>query len=103
MYYSQSIEEYNLCIFKLFIERTIEGYKGYIDEIASIVFEAKEYSQTKRSIFDLNKESYPLIIYLSKNGSELLNKIDPYKIQPDEYVELLDIFNAQYSNSMLLC
>jgi len=96
MYYSQSIEEYNISIFKLFIQRTLEGFNGYQKEISDVISEAKALLKGDRTIYDIDKESYSLVVFLKNNDVDgLLKNIDPKNIKNTEYQSLLGIFEIQ--------
>ena len=103
MYYSQSIEEYNISIFKLFIQRTLEGFDGYRKEISGIISEAKALSHGERTIYDIDKDSYSLVIFLKNNDNGILTNINPDDIKEDEYQSLLSIFEIQEHYSPAAC
>jgi len=104
MYYSQSIEEYNISIFRLFIQRTLEGFEGYQKEISEVISEAKDLLQGKRTIYDIDKESYALVIFLKNHDANgFLNNIDPNNINNTEYKSLLGIFDIQEQYSSAEC
>ena len=68
MYFAQSIEEHRIEVFKILLFRTLDGYDGYRDEISKVVVDAIDLLRGKKSLYTIDKERYPLIVFLNEKG-----------------------------------
>ena len=96
MYFTQSIEEHRIEVFKLLLFRTIEGYDGYKKEISKVVIDAVDLSRGAKSLYTIDKERYPLIVYLKEKGSNFLEQInDPKNLSKEDCLKLLSVFESK--------
>lgn len=96
MYYSTSIEEQRVEIFKTLIGRTLEGFEGYKNEISKVVSDAKDLCTGRKDMYGIDNSHFFLIVFLKKNGADFLTKLDdPKNLKEDDYKRILSIFNSE--------
>lgn len=95
MYFAQSIEEHRIEVFKILLFRTLDGYDGYRDEISKVVVDAIDLLRGKKSLYTIDKERYPLIVFLNEKGFVFLEDIeDPKNLSNKDYYNLLSVFES---------
>ena len=95
MYFAQSIEEHRIEVFKILLFRTLDGYDGYRDEISKVVVDAIDLLRGKKSLYTIDKERYPLIVFLNEKGFVILEDIeDPKNLSNKDYYNLLSVFES---------
>ncbi len=95
MFYSYSIEEHLFSVFKLFIECTLKGNNSYKKEIDAVVSEAKSLINNEKSIYEIDRKEYPVILFLAETGKDFLNNVDISNLSNNDYKKLLLIFEKQ--------
>ncbi|TFD96431.1 hypothetical protein E2605_09705 [Dysgonomonas capnocytophagoides] len=103
MYYSQAIDDYNVSIFRLFILRTLDGFDGYKQEIQVVISEAKSLLNEEKTVYEINRELFSLILYLKNKDTGFLRNLNIDNVQKEDYKELLKIIEKQESESSLQC
>ena len=89
MYFAQSIEEHRIEVFKILLFRTLDGYDGYRDEISKVVVDAIDLLRGKKSLYTIDKERYPLIVFLNEKGFVFLEDIeDPKNLSNKDYYKI---------------
>ena len=95
MYFAQSIEEHRIEVFKILLFRTLDGYDGYRDEISKVVVDAIDLLRGKKSLYTIDKERYPLIVFLNEKGFVFLEDIEhPKNLSNKDYYNLLSVFES---------
>ena len=95
MYFAQSIEEHRIEVFKILLFRTLDGYDGYRDEISKVVVDAIDLLRGKKSLYTIDKERYPLVVFLNEKGFVFLEDIeDPKNLSNKDYYNLLSVFES---------
>ena len=94
MLYSQSLESDKFQMFTLFLTNVLEGkdsYKSYVDTIFS---ETKDLANHEKTIYDIDRENYNIILYLSENLTVFFARLsDTYSNK--EYKEVLSFLEEQ--------
>jgi len=103
MYYSQAIDDYNVSIFRLFILRTLDGFDGYKQEIQVVISEVKSLLNEEKTVYEINKELFSLILYLKNKDNGFLRDLNIDNVQKEDYKELLKIIEKQESESSQQC
>lgn len=94
MYFAQSINEHRIEIFRILLMRTIEGYDGYRNDIIKVISEVKDLISGSKDLYTIDKDQYPLIIYLKENGEKYLDTIDITNMGKEEFNQILSILET---------
>lgn len=98
MYFAHNVENSRIDLFKILINRSIEGYEGYKEEIASVIQDAQEYISGKKNIYTIRKEDLPIISFLTDGDTEILSEIKSDNLDKSDFEKILSILNRKKMN-----
>lgn len=75
MLYSHNIENEKFNLFSLFLHKAIEGDMEYRAPVNRIIREAYELSVKSKDLYTIDRDSFPIIVFLSGSGKEELAKV----------------------------
>lgn len=95
MFYSHKLEEESFLLFTLFINNILQGKNDYSSKVNSVIKEAKDLAKGEKDFYSLDKDNYPITVFLSKNAKEYLQRINPDSLSDHDYEQLLQIVENQ--------
>ena len=98
MYFAHNVENSRIDLFKILINRSIEGYDGYKEEIASVIQDAQDYISGKKDIYTINKENLPIISFLTDGNTDILSKMKSRNLDKSDFEKILSILNHKEIN-----
>jgi hypothetical protein len=100
MIFSHSPENEKFFLFSIFLQNLIEGDENYEDIVKPIISDAHKLVLHKKNYYDIDRENYSIILYLSKNYKDVFEKIDPDNINSDQYKQILGFIDNYNSISV---
>lgn len=89
MLHSRSIQNQKLSLFASMLESLINGNTHYEQLLFPVINDAYELSRGIKNYYTINRDEYPVIVYLVKNDKEYFQKLDIKNIKQDNYQHIL--------------
>ena len=95
MLWSYKLEEESFLMFSLFINSILQGKKEYTPKVDAVVEEAKALAVGRANVYEIDKDNFPITVFLSKNAKDFLLKVNPKSLSITDYQYLLQILEKQ--------
>ncbi len=97
MFFSHKIEDEKFILFSLFINNILNGKKEFSSKVDFVVKEAKALITGEKDYYSINRDNYPITVFLSRNADSFLQTINPDTLTDQDYKKLLEIIELQGS------
>lgn len=89
MIFSHSVEENKFTSFALFLNQLLDGQSKYKSEIDDVLSEVIALAKGTKTLFQVDRDKLPIILYLKNSDPEFFSDIDIQEITNDVYKKTL--------------
>jgi hypothetical protein len=91
---SKSIAQNNIELFQFFIQETLSGNDNYRSMVENLLEETKDLTIGEKSIYNINRENFPIIVFLSERLPDFFRGIDIRMLKQKDYELILENFQT---------
>lgn len=95
MLYSQTLEDRQFTFFRSMLRHVLDGEANYKQFVDPVISDAKGLLNGSKSLYNINRDNYYIIVFLSEQGKDFFNKIDMSDIQMSDYVYIEGMITQQ--------
>lgn len=95
MLYSRTSKDEKLSFFSNFLEHIINGQSQYVPIVETVIREAYDLANGKKTFYTINREDYPIITFLVEENQPFFKTIDLGHITQADYEDILKMVSKQ--------
>lgn len=95
MYYSHSFQDETFDFFASFLREAIAGNVNYRELVEPIIQDVYYFVNGQRSIYNISRSNFDVVVYLAQNDSEYFKGINPDDISQNDYNHILNVISSQ--------
>ena len=95
MFYSHTVEDSKFNLFTSMLNTVVNGkgeHKSFVD---NVIEESHALVTGEKTIYQLNKETFPITVYLAEHAPELMRNIDIHDLAPENYKEIYSVLREE--------
>lgn len=93
MFYSHNVEASKFNLFTTLVSTLLNGKDEYKSFVDGVIEEAHNYSVGMKSIYNIDKDNAPIVIYLSQADSPFFKEVESKYLKQEDYKHVYDILS----------
>jgi hypothetical protein len=91
MFYSHTVEDSKFNLFTSLLSAVAEGKQEYASYVNGVIKEAHSFLTGEKTMLDLDKDTFSIVVYLSENDADFLKQIETDSIKREDYIHIREV------------